>query len=63
MKYSNHIIAGLPKSFDVGFAPDYIQRLSEDASPEDILYDMYPAECDEENGEDAVVLFKYNEYV
>ena len=61
MKFSNLIIAGLPKSFDVGFVTDYIQPLSDEASPEDILYDIYPAECNEENGEDAVVLFKYNE--
>ena len=61
MKYSNLIIAGLPKSFDVGFAADYVQLLPEDASPEDVLYDIYPAECDEDKGEDAVVLFKYNE--
>ena len=61
MKYSNLIIAGLPKSFDVGFATDYIQPLSDDASPEDVVYDIYPAECNEENGEGAVVLFKYNE--
>ena len=61
MKYSHLIIAGLPKSFDVGFTTDYIQPLPDDARPEDILYDIYPAECDEEKGEDAVVLFKYNE--
>lgn len=61
MKYSNLMIAGLPKSFDVGFATDYLQPLPDDARPEDVLYDVYPAECDEEMGEDAVVLFKYNE--
>ena len=61
MKYSNLIIAGLPKSFDVGFAADYVQLLPEDARPKEVLYDIYPAECDEDKGEDAVVLFKYNE--
>ena len=61
MKLSNLIIAGLPKSFDVGDAVDYLQPWSDDMRPEDILYDLYPAEADEEKGEDAVVLFKYNE--
>lgn len=61
MKYSNLIISGLPKNFDVGDAPDYIQPLTDKVRPEDIMYDLYPAEADEEKGEDAVVLFKYNE--
>ena len=61
MKYSKLIIAGLPKSFDVGDAVDYLQPWSDDMRPEDLLYDLYPAEADEEKGEDAVVLFKYYE--
>lgn len=61
MKFSNLIIAGLPKTFDVGYAGDYIQPTTDDTRPEDILYDIYPGEADEERGEDAVVLFKYNE--
>ena len=61
MKYSNLLIAGLPKTFDVGYAADYIQPYSDDIRPEDVLYDVYFAEADEERGEEAVVLFKYNE--
>ena len=61
MKLSKLIIAGLPKSFDVGDVVDYIQLMPEDMRPEDIQYDLYPAEADEEKGEDAVVLFKYDE--
>lgn len=30
-------------------------------SPDDMLYDLYPAECEEDKGEEACVLFKYNE--
>ena len=48
MKYSNLIITGLPRSFDVGDAVDYLQPWSDDMRPEDILYDLYPAEADEE---------------
>ena len=61
MKYSKLIITGLPRSFNVGYAVNLIQPLSNDTRPEDIFYDMYPAEADEEKGEDAVVMFKYNE--
>ena len=61
MKYSKLIIAGLPKSFDVTYAGDYIQSTGDDTQPEEILYDFYFAEADEENGEEGLMLFKYNE--
>ena len=61
MKYSKLIIAGLPKSFDVTYAGDYVQDLPDDAPIEDFLYDFYFAEADEDKGEEAVYLFKYNE--
>jgi hypothetical protein len=61
MKYSNLIIAGVPKSFDIWDVVDYIQPLSEDANPDDVQYDHYPAECDEDKGEEACIMFKYNE--
>ena len=61
MKCSKLIIAGLPKSFDVTYAGDSLQDLSDDSNPEDVLYDFYFAEADEDKGEEAVMLFKYNE--
>ncbi|MBR5038359.1 MAG: hypothetical protein IKX65_06520 [Prevotella sp.] len=61
MKYSKLIISGIPKSFDVTYAGDYIQPLGDDIQPEDILYDFYFAEADEDKGEEAVYLFKYDE--
>ena len=61
MKYSNLTIADIPKSFNLAYAVDYIQPLPEDANPENLLYDSYPAECDEEKGEDVCVIFKYDE--
>ena len=61
MRLSDLVIAGVPKSFDVNYSPEIVQPLPDDADPEDILYDMYPAECDESKGEDACVLFKYDE--
>ena len=61
MKYSKLIIAGLPKSFDVTYAGDYVQPTGDDTQPEDILYDFYFADADEDKGEEAVMLFKYNE--
>ena len=61
MKYSSLIIAGVPKSFDLFDAVDYLQPLWEGMNPDDIQYDAYPAECDEEKGEEACVMFKYNE--
>lgn len=35
--------------------------MPDDAPVEDILYDFYFAEADEDKGEEAVILFKYNE--
>ena len=61
MKYSNLTIAGLPKSFNIWDAAEYIQPTTDDTRPEDMLYDYYLAEADEEKGEKAVVLFKYDE--
>ena len=61
MKYSKLIISGIPKSFDVTYAGDYLQPMGDDIQPEDILYDFYFAEADEDKGEEAVYLFKYNE--
>ena len=59
MKYDKLQIVGLPKAFELWDTPEYIEPLSE--NPDEIKYDMYPAECDEEAREDACVLFKYNE--
>ena len=59
MKYDKLQIVGLPKAFELWDTPEYIEPLSE--NPDEIKYDMYPAECDEEALEDACVLFKYNE--
>ena len=61
MKYSNLMIAGVPKTFKMWAATDYVQPDLENLALEDVLYDSYMAECDEEKGEDASVLFKYNE--
>jgi hypothetical protein len=61
MKYSKLIISGLPKSFDVTYAGDYVQEMQDDAPIEDVLYDFYFAEADEDKGEEGLVLFKYNE--
>ena len=61
MKYSKLTIAGVPKSFEIWDVVDYVQPLQEDASPDDVQYDFYSLECDEEKGEEACVLFKYDE--
>jgi len=61
MKYSKLLISGLPKSFDVTYAGDYLQPTGDDIEPEDILYDFYFAEADEDKGEEGLMLFKYNE--
>ena len=53
MKYSKLMISGLPKTFDVTYAGDYVQNLPDDSCPEDILYDFYFAEADEDQGEDG----------
>ena len=61
MKFSKLIISGLPKSFEVTYAGDYVQDLPDDSRPEDILYDFYFAEANEDKGEEGLMLFKYNE--
>ena len=61
MKYSKLFIAGLPKSFDITYAGDYVQDMPDNALIEDILYDFYFAEADEDKGEEGLMLFKYNE--
>ncbi len=61
MKYSNLIIAGIPKSFKLWDVPEYLQPFYEDLDADSILYDMYTAECNEDRGEDAAMLFKYDE--
>ena len=53
MKYSHLIISGLPKSFDLWDAVEAFQPIYEGMKSADIQYDAYPAECDEEKGEDA----------
>ena len=53
MKYSHLIISGLPKSFDQWDAVEAFQPIYEGMKSADIQYDAYPAECDEEKGEDA----------
>ena len=61
MKYSKLMISGLPKTFNVTHAGDYVQNLPDDSCPEDILYDFYFADADEDKGEEGMMLFKYNE--
>ena len=61
MKYSHLIISGIPKSFDLWESIDSLQPFYEGMDLDSIEYDAYPAECDEEKGEDACFLFKYNE--
>ena len=61
MKYSKLMISGLPKTFNVTHAGDYVQDLPDDSSPEDILYDFYFADADEDKGEEGLMLFTYNE--
>lgn len=59
MKYDKLSIFGLPKTFNLWDACDSFQPAGKVASPDDILFDMYPAECNE--GEDASILFQYDE--
>lgn len=62
MKYDELKIMGLPKSFKAYYSADYLQPVVDDvANLDDILYDLLPLECDMDKGEDAVVIFKYNE--
>ena len=59
MKYEELTIVGLPKSFKIYKALDYLYPNGEPDNPEEVLYDEYFEECDE--GEDASIVFKYNE--
>lgn len=61
MKYDKLEIIGLPKSFAIYKATDYLYPDNHEPTLEEIVYDEYPAECDEEKGEDASVIFKYDE--
>ena len=61
MKYSKLMISGLSKTFDVTYAGDYVQPTDDGIQPEEIFYDFYLADADEDKGEEAVMLFKYNE--
>ena len=61
MKYSKLMISGLPKTFDVTYAGDYLQPTGDDIEPEEILYDFYFGEADEDKGEEGLMLFKYDE--
>lgn len=63
MKYSHLIISGIPKSFDLWESVDSLQPYYEGMNVDDIQYDAYPLECDEERGEEACVLFKYNPFL
>lgn len=47
MKYDKLSIFGFPKTFNLWDACDSFQPAGKVASPDDILFDMYPAECNE----------------
>ena len=59
MKYEELTIVGLPKSFKIYKAVDYLYPNGEPDNSEEVLYDEYFEEGDE--GEDASIVFKYNE--
>lgn len=61
MKYDKLIICSLPKSFDIWDSVEYIDPVSEEHRAEDIKYDAYPLEVEDDKGEDGIVVFKYNE--
>lgn len=62
MKYDNLTIVGLPKKFNVFNVVDYLYPDDhQPESPDDMVYDFLPEECDE--GEDAIVVYEYNESV
>ena len=61
MKLDQLEIVGLPKSFKVYNTVDYLYPKGEEPDLEDIIYDEYLVACDEEKGEDAIVVFKYGE--
>lgn len=41
MKHSKLIISGLPKTFNVTHAADYVQPMGDDTRQEDVLCDFY----------------------
>ena len=59
MKYNELTIVGLPKSFKIYKAVDYLYPNGEPDNSDEVLYDEYLEEGDE--GEDASIVFKYNE--
>lgn len=61
MKYDKLTICGIPKSFNLWDSLEYLDPAAHELGPEYIQYDAYPAECDEDRGEDAVMMFRYNE--
>ena len=62
MKYDKLTIVGLPKRFKVYNVVDYLYPDDgQPESPDDVIYDFLPKECDE--GEDAIVVYEYNESV
>lgn len=61
MKLEKLIITGLPKSFNLWDSVEYLDPIAIGLGPEHIKYDAYPVECNEERGEDAFIIFKYNE--
>jgi hypothetical protein len=55
MKYGELTIIGLPKKFKVYYALDYLYPADQlPDNPDDILYDEWPADCEE--GEDAMMV-------
>ncbi len=61
MKFDKLIITGLPKSFNLCDSVEYLDPIAIGLGPEHIKYDAYPVECNDERGEDAFIIFKYNE--
>ena len=60
MKYDKLTLVGLPKRFKVYDVVDYLCPADhQPESPDDVIYDFLPEECDE--GEDAIVVYEYNE--
>ena len=58
MKYDKLTIEGVPKKFKVYYALDYLYPDGQlPDNPDDILYDEWPADCEE--GEDAMMVYEY----
>lgn len=59
MKCDKLTIVGLPKKFNLYNLVDYLYPDDHHPeSPDDMVYDFLPTECDE--GEDAIVVYEYN---